>query len=660
LGRAITAIARNGPDPAKDWYITRSSYDIQGNLVSVTDALGRVTFRYSFDLAKRRWRVDGIDAGRRDTVVDALGNLIEVRDSKGALTLQSYDILHRPIRLWARDDTSGQVTLRQHLEYGDGGRPDQPAAQREAARANNLLEQLTRHHDEAGLIVVTAADFKGNVLDRSRRVIADGPILAVFQNAAANGWQVTPFQVDWQPGLQETMADREGELLERTAYQATASLDALNRVERMQFPQDVEGKRRELRPEYNRAGHLDKVFLDDTLYVERIAYDAKGQRALIAYGNGVLTRYAYDPQTFRLKRLRSERYSKPDDVTYRPGGEALQDYGYDYDLVGNILGIRDRAPGSGILNNPEAAVVSDPALAQLLVKGDALNRRFNYDPIYRLLSATGRECDHPAETPPWDDRPRCTDLTKTRAYIERYAYDPIGNMLRLEHRNGTGGLTREFTVETANNRLRTMKVGGNTYDHGFDANGNMQSETTSRHLEWNYADQMKVFCTQTEGAEPSVHAHYLYDASGQRVKKLVRKQGGQVEVAHYIDAVFEHQRWGSGAQAGENNHGHVMDDKQRIALVRLGDAHPDDKGPALQLQLTDHLGSSNAVIDASGALTNREEFTPYGETSFGSFAKKRYRFTGNERDEESRLNYHRVRYYAAWLGRWVSCDPVGP
>ena len=183
-------------------------------------------------------------------------------------------------------------------------------------------------------------------------------------------------------------------------------------------------------------------------------------------------------------------------------------------------------------------------LAQLLVTGNALNRRFDYDPIYRLLSATGRECDRPPEGEPWEDQPRCTDLTKARAYTERYRYDAMGNLLRLEHRNGFGGFTREFTVETANNRLRRMQIGVNGYDYAFDANGNMRSETTSRHFEWNHSDQMKAFRTQTEGAEPSVHAHYLYDAAGQRVKKLVRKQGGQIEVTHYIDGAFEHHRWG--------------------------------------------------------------------------------------------------------------------
>jgi RHS repeat-associated protein len=30
-----------------------------------------------------------------------------------------------------------------------------------------------------------------------------------------------------------------------------------------------------------------------------------------------------------------------------------------------------------------------------------------------------------------------------------------------------------------------------------------------------------------------------------------------------------------------------------------------------------------------------------------------------ERDEESGLNYHTARYYAPWITRWMSCDPIG-
>jgi RHS repeat-associated protein len=665
LGRAVVAVARKAvTDQDAAWITTRSAYDIQGNVVSITDALGREAFRYWFDLAKRRWRMDSIDAGRRDSAVDALGHPIESRDSKGALTLGAFDLLRRPARVWARDDPAGPVTLRQRIDYGDAGDPRQHADERATARAQNLLGRPVRSYDEAGLVTTAAVDFKGNVLESARRVIADAPILATYEAARTNDWQVTPFQVNWTPGPDQTQADRDAELLEPSGYATTTGYDALNHVTQHVLPTDVEGRRRELHPTYNRAGGLEQVRLDDTVYVQRIAYDAKGQRSLIAYGNGVVTRYAYQPQTFRLARLRSEPYTLvngPGGPTYRPGGDGLQDYGYDYDLAGNILTIRDRTPGSGILSNPQAFAASDPVVGQLLISGNALDRRFTYDPLYRLSSATGREHQTPPGGDPWIDVPRGTDVTQAQAYQETYQetyhYDPVGGMLELIHAS-TGGFTRHFTVETGTNRLQRMRIGTTPYDYSFDSNGNLVTETSSRHFAWNHADQLKAFATQTTGAEPSVHAQYLYDAAGQRVKKLVRRQGGSVEVTHYLVGIFEHHRW-TGSATGENTLVHVMDNKQRIALIRVGSAHPDDRGPAIATHLTDHLGSSTAVLDGTGELTNREEFTPYGETSFGSYARKRYRFTGAQRDEESGLSYHSARYYAPGLARWATCDPVG-
>ena len=210
-------------------------------------------------------------------------------------------------------------------------------------------------------------------------------------------------------------------------------------------------------------------------------------------------------------------------------------------------------------------------------------------------------------------------------------------------------------MDGGGNRLQRMTVGGTPYDYTYDANGNLTRETTSRLFTWTHADRLATFATQTPGAEPSVHAHYLYDAGGERVVKLVRRQGGLVEVTCYLGG-FEHHRWTGGA----NNHTHVMDHQSRIALARTGPTHPDDRGPAVQFHLGDHLGSSTVIIDDTGAPTNREEYTPYGETSFGSFVRKRYRFTGQERDEESGLAYHGARYLMVWLARWASCDPAGP
>jgi RHS repeat-associated protein len=652
LGRTIETVERNRDAPAKPGdplppiqeLITRSAYDIRNNVLTITDALGRDAFHtHVYDYANSNLRLESIDAGVRQTVLDAAGGVVEQRDSKGAFILHGYDNLSRPLRLWARNGEGQKLTLREQMGYGDAGSPNQPAADRTANRALNTLGKLVKYFDEAGLLSFNAYDFKGNLLEKTRRVVSDAAILSVFGPAPIN--KVEAFRVDW--------TNPPAGVLDAANFTSTVNYDALNRAKLMTYPVDVEGNRLKLRPSYNRAGALEHVALErsgpagaavsDT-FVERIAYNAKGQRVLIAFGNGIMTRNAYDPHTFRLMRMRTERYGKPAELTYRNSGEPLQELAYEFDLAGNILKIHDRAPGSGIIG--------------ALAGPDALDREFTYDSIYRLISATGRECDQPPDLP-WEETPRCTDLTKTRSYSEQYLYDRAGNIKNLNHTSVAGAFNRIFNFVSGNNRLLTLTVGGVPSVFEYDVNGNMTMENTSRHFEWDHADRMRVYRTQIGASEPSVHAHYLYDAGGQRVKKLVRKQGGQVEVTVYIDGAFEYQRIGRGGVVEENNTLHVMDNQSRIALVRVGQPFTNDATPAVKYQLEDHLGSSNVVIDSSGNLVNREEYTPYGETSFGSFARKRYRFTSNERDEESGLNYHGARYYAPWLGKWASCDPAG-
>ncbi len=648
LGRTIKAVERNhepgtAPGSPVQEIVTLTTYDIRGNVLTITDAREREAFKLVYDYANRKLCLDSIDAGLRLTVLDALGGVIEQRDGKDALTLHAYDNLNRPIRLWARDGNGQNLTLRERLEYGDGGRPDQTGADRANNRAANRLGKPFKYYDEAGLLEFERYDFKGNLLEKTRRVVSDAAILGVF-NPPPPGWQVEAFRVDWDNPASTP--------LDAHAYASTLSYDALNRVKVMTYPEDVENQRRKLVPHYNRAGTLESVVLERTgaggaplseTLVERIAYNAKGQRVLIAYGNKIMTRHAYDPHTFRLTHLRTESFNNPNDLTYRHTGTLLQDFGYDYDLVGNILGIHDRTPESGI-NGSVAGI-------------DQLDRKFTYDAIYRLRSATGRECDRPPDVP-WDDKHRCTDLTRTRSYTEEYFYDLVGNIEQLKHRSNGAGFTRKFDLAADNNQLSKLSIGATDFDYRYDANGNMTEESTSRHFEWDWADRMKVFRTQAGGSEPSVHAHYLYDSGGQRVKKLVRKKN-LIEVSVYIDGVFEYQRIEQGATVEHNNTLHVMDNQSRIALVRVGNAFANDTTPGVKYHLGDHLGSSILVIDDSGNWLNREEYSPYGETSFGSFARKRYRFGGKERDEESGLYYHGARYYEPWLGKWVSCDPLG-
>ena len=81
-----------------------------------------------------------------------------------------------------------------------------------------------------------------------------------------------------------------------------------------------------------------------------------------------------------------------------------QDTDCGYDLASNITATTERAPESGVL------------------AGDKLELAFEYDALYRLLLATGRE-NQPTAATPWQDSTRCQGANGTMAYTQRYAYD---------------------------------------------------------------------------------------------------------------------------------------------------------------------------------------------------------------------------------------------
>ncbi|EXA32194.1 hypothetical protein FOVG_16566 [Fusarium oxysporum f. sp. pisi HDV247] len=88
----------------------------------------------------------------------------------------------------------------------------------------------------------------------------------------------------------------------------------------------------------------------------------------------------------------------------------------------------------------------------------------------------------------------------------------------------------------------------------------------------------------------------------------------------------------------------------------------------LRFQYSNLQGSSTLELNHLGRTLTREEYTPFGATSFSatgrsaqsaSLPPKRFRYAGQERDEGTGLYYMGARYYAAWLGRWTSGDPSG-
>ncbi len=627
LGRTIQTTEHKAHYNGEDYenVVMKYRYDIRGNLLEVRDPYNRKVFEHVYDLRPAQedspppplW-TRHIDQGAGNIAFDVTGKPIETEDEKGAVTLGAFDTLTRQTHIWAKDKTGEDITLRQVLIYGDdvNDGPVNP-------KTNNYLGQLYKHFDEAGLVTINGYDFKGNLLEKDREVISDADLLAVFIGPPTN-WEVACFRVDWAnpPTL-------EGNYLTSMEY------DALNRVTKMAYPEDLDTERKELVPTYNRAGALESVKMDGTDYVTHIAYNAKGQRLLIAHGNNIMTRYVYDSKLFRLLRIKSEKYIQSD-WTFAPDGGIKQDTKYTYDLSGNIVGTHE-------------ANVSECGIGGT----DSLERTFNYDPLYRILNANGRE-NSPTITPIWDDRYRSTDNTTTTLYTQYYSYDRLGNIQKLQH-IGTNDFTRNFNYINNNNQLQSIDIGMTNYAFAYDNCGNQTQETTSRHFEWDFGNRLRAFYVQAGTSEPTQYAQYLYDAGGTRLKKLVRMQGGDYTSTVYIDDVFEYKTDGTD----EQNLLHIMDDKSRIAMVRLGDDFGDTT-PAIKYNLEDHLGNSCYLLETNGALINKEEYYPFGETSFGSYGKKRYKFSGKERDEESGLYYCRFRYHSAWTCRFISVDPLAP
>ena len=264
-----------------------------------------------------------------------------------------------------------------------------------------------------------------------------------------------------------------------------------------------------------------------------------------------------------------------------------------------------------------------------------------------------------------------------RNYSESYEYDAVGNFEILRHLANGGGWTRRYVynedslIEAGkkNNRLTRTIVGNGInqiepYTH--NAHGNM---TTMPHLAamvWDFEDQLQQ--VDTGGST----AYYLYDAGGQRVRKVIETQNGTRQKERIYLGGFEIYREfsGNGATATLARESlHVMDDKQRIAIVEtqtIENGNPvNTPVPLRRYQFGNHLGSASVELDKDGALISYEEYHPYGTTAFqagrsaAEVSLKRYRYTGKERDEETGLCYYGARYYAPWLGRWTKCDPLG-
>jgi RHS repeat-associated protein len=631
LGRTFLTIADNG-DAGK--YETRVELDIEGNQRSVIDARGRIVMSYDYDLLSGSIHQVSMDAGERWMLNDVMGKPIYGWDSRGHRLHHQYDAVRRPTQLFVSQDSVER--LAEQVIYGE----DQPNDTQ-----LNLRGKAYQQMDGAGLVTNESYDFKGNLLSARRQFL---------QNYKDD--------VDWA----------QSPALEDESFTSSTNYDALNRPITLTAPdQSV------IRPTYNEANFLNAIDAnlqgkqDDgkpiwTNFVRNIDYNEKGQREVIEYGNDAKTSYEYDPITFRLIHL----------LTNRSTDHArLQDLRYAYDPVGNITQITDNAQQTIYFNNQ---VVSPTA-------------NYVYDAIYRLIAADGREHIGQVTTPQptWDDKfrvnlPHPNEGQAMRRYAEAYEYDAVGNIEQIIHYLGSlfnstdpaGSVAwkRSYAYDepneiSQNNRLTSTTIGttatGTIYEqYTYDEHGNMTAMPHLAEINWDFKDQLQRADLGGGGT-----AYYVYNTTGQRVRKVIERQNNTRQKERFYLGGFEVYREydGSGETVSlERETLHITDNKETIVFVDTRTQGNDDSSTQLlRFQFSNHLGSAALELDEQGAIISYEEYYSYGGTAYQAgrsiteVSLKRYRYTGKERDEETGLYYHGARYYSSWLGRWISCDPKG-
>lgn len=613
LGRPFIAKAHNktqrsGEAVQEEFYYSRTELDIEGNARRIWDARGNLVMSWKYDMLGNICFQHSMDGGDRWMLADVMGKPLRLWDSRSQTFSYEYDKLHRPLSLLV--DTGAGAKAFEKYEYGEGI---------SGALIRNLKGKLYRQYDTAGVIIQEAYDFKGNLFVHSRQLHRDYKILP--------DWNSAP-------------------VLESEVFRSGTSYDALNRPKQMIAPDSSV-----FIPQFNEANLLNKVDIkikgavETSNFVSNIDYNAKAQREQIYYNNNTTTRYTYDPETYRLTRLLT---------TADDGSRILQDLNYTYDPIGNITSLFDNAQKTVFYGGQKVEAHSQSL----------------YDAVYRLIESAGREHIGQVGTnvqDNWNDNWSRLSLhpnspMQLRNYSQKYFYDSVGNLERMQHIAGAGSWTRNYQYKPGNNHLTETTVTGQTYTYSYNNHGSMRIVPQLQdEIDWNFREEMQHVSLAGGG-----EAWYVYDCKGQRIRKVIERLGNIREERIYLGP-FElyRERTNSGISL-ERETLHVMDDKQRIAMVESRTIGND--GSAQQLiryQYSNHIGTASLELDHDAKIISYEEFHPFGTTAYqatdGSrqVPAKRYRYTGMERDEETGMNYHTARYYMSWIGRWTAADPIG-
>lgn len=609
-GLEIRAIEfwRNQATDTPQRLVNRVAHDAAGHPVNCWDARlwesqAAVNLATVFSLSGQALLSDSVDAGWRLMLAGDSGAVVAGWDGRGTERSVQYDALLRPVAI---------IENGRCIERRQYGEPD--------TKGHNQCGQCIRHDDPAGSRMDDEFALAGGVLEQTRHFLFN------------------PENVDWPEPLTERDALLEPGPGATTRWAHSPLGDVISQTDAQRNVQTFA---------HTVAGHVEAISLGlpgqtERVLVHSIDYDAQGYVTSETAGNGVVTKALHDAANGRLIELKGTRAD----------GQLLQHLLYDYDPLGNVLRINDRAQPTRCCAGQRIEPVST----------------YQYDTLYQLIQATGREAKKVNRGPVFPSFQCPLDPTQLANYTQTYRYDASGNLLQLTH---TGTQSHSRTLVTSQTSNRSLPVINDrppdeaAIAAAFDANGNLNELQAGQAMSWDWRNQLQQVRPVVREAGDDDKERYVYDASGQRLRKIHTTKAKAVvhnAEVRYLPGLEVHSNSATAAtlhvivtQAGRNE----------VRVLHWQAGQPEGlENDQVRYSFADHLGSGTLELDKNAHIISQESYYPFGGTSWWAgrstveASYKTIRYSGKERDATG-LYYYGLRYYAPWLQRWINPDPAG-
>ncbi|MFN0054206.1 MAG: putative Ig domain-containing protein [Planctomycetales bacterium] len=592
---------------------THTTYDAAGRVVSTTDALGHTT-AFLLDALGRQVGTKFADATTRSSGYDALGRVATETDQLGRVTRYEYDALGRLTavvdalnqrtqygydeagNLVTQTDANGHVT---RYEYDLLGRKVQ---------TNLPMGQIsTTEYDDAGN-VSRSVDFNGDAItfeyDLRNRLVAkrypDGS--TVTFEYGATGRREAEHDARGTTTFEYDLRDR---LILRTDPDGTT----------IAWTYDAAGNRTSV------TTHVPGNAPQTTNYT----FDALNRLATVTDPANGVTTYDYDARGSLTR-------------TFYPSGVTET---RTYDALGRLLALVNKNSAGAVLTSYDYTLVATGRRDSVLEAG---GRRVNYtyDGLDRL---TGESI---------------LDATAGNRTIT-YTYDPVGN--RLTRSDSAEGTTSSTYDE--NDRLLTETLGSVVTTYTYSDAGDTLSKTTSGGASpgqiiyhWDYDHRLAA--VDTDG---TIDIENHYNPDGLRVAQITHlagPPGSEEETRYLLDTVQPYAQvlleyTHSGLILVSYTHGHDLISQSRQAQPN---PTPGTLPTAKSFYLVDGLGSTRALTDPLGLVTDRYTYEAFGRTiAQQGTTSNLYLFAGEQRDFGVGLDYLRARYLNVEGGSFFGRDP---